>query len=162
MANKAIFLMKLLLNEVVDLAGAITDPTVPHDTFTQISSSYTEGGTPDHDTAWSVLGRLVSAGDIDLTALTDSLGNALDLTGKKIQAIMIKCDSDNLSPISFAEHATNGYGIFGLASFVDISPGGAILLLQNGGNEGVSGTAKIIEITGTGNETFDMALSIGD
>ena len=104
----------------------------------------------------------MSAGDIDLTSLTDSLGNALDLTGKKIQAIMIKCETANVSPISFAEHATNGYGVFGLASFVDISPGGSILLLQNGGNEDVSATAKIIEITGTGAETFDIAISAGD
>lgn len=162
MANSAAYAMKLMLSEVVDLTGAITDPTVQHDTFTALSGSYTDGGSPDHDTAWSVLGRLVSAGDIDLTSLTDTLGNALDLTGKKIQAIMIKCEPLNASAISFAEHATNGYGVFGLASFVDIGPGGSMLLLQNGGNEDVSATAKIIEITGTGAETFDMAISAGD
>lgn len=161
MANSAVYAMKLLLNEDVDFTGAITDPTVQHDTFTALSGSYTAGGSPDHDTSWSVLTRLVSTGDLDLTSLTDTLGDALDLTTKKIHAIMIKHTGAS-GAITFKNHATNGYGIFGLESLVVLAVGGSILLLQNGGNEAVSATAKIIEITGTGSDSFDMAISAGD
>lgn len=162
MANKAVFQMKLTLHEVIALTGGFTDPTETHDLFTAISSSYTQGGSPDHDTSWSVIDRTVTTGDIDLTALVDSMNNALDLTGKFIHAIMIKCASGNSAKMTFQEHVTNGYGLFGLGSSVILEPGASILLLANGGNEAVSASAKVIDINGTGSNTFDMAISAGD
>ena len=161
MANKATFLQRLKITEDVDLSAYATDPTITHD-MGDVSSSYTQGGTPDHDTAWSVDGRAQSTGDIDLTQITDSKGDALDLTGKKIHAIFIRCDAANAAKLTFQEHATNGYGIFGLGTSVILEPGASILLLANGGNEAVSGTAKIIDIDGTSGDTFDMVISAGD
>lgn len=162
MANKAVFKMSLTLSEVIALGNGITDPTEQHDLFTAISSSYTQGGSPDHDTSWSVVGRNVNVGDIDLTSLTDSLGDALDLTGKFVHAIMIK-HKTGTNQIEFKEHVTNGYGLFGLGTGVILkTAGAAILLLANGGNEAVSASAKIIDINGTAGDTFDMAISAGD
>jgi len=161
MADKATFKMMLAITETVDLTGSMTDPAVIHK-VPDVSSSYTVGGTPDHDTPWSVINRDVVTGDIDLTAITDSKGDALDLTNKKVHAIMITCKSTNVGKTTFQEHVTNGYGIFGLGTSVILEPGASILLLANGGNEAVSASAKVIDVAGTSGDLFSMCISAGD
>lgn len=69
------------------------------------------------------------AATIDLTALTNGFGDALDGTGLKVQLFYFVSASDNTDTITIVDGATNGYNIFGdAAGQITVPVGGKVLL----------------------------------
>lgn len=100
---------------------------------------------------------------IDLTALTNLAGAALDFTGLKVQLVMVKAASSNTAAVVFTDHAINGYNIFGAADgSVTIHPGGFVLY---GGNDQLDDVAaadkQIVATSGDADAVAQIVLVAG-
>lgn len=101
---------------------------------------------------------------IDLTALTDAFGAALDGTGLKVQTVIIVNPAGNAS-INIAPGASNPYPLLGAANDITIPAHASVdthisMFLPEGCPD-VSGTVKTLDITGTGTQTFKLGLTLG-
>jgi len=89
----------------------------------------------------------------DLTAapLAENTGDTIDLTGKKLVAILFAAAAaNNAGGVTIGAHATNGYNVAGNADTFKIFPGETMVRGVNGvasGFPAVGSGAKIIELT---------------
>jgi len=82
--------------------------------------------TTDVDNVYSA--QLTSGSTIDLTSLTNTLGNALDLTGERVVAIKFKNASTTGSDaINITQGASNPYPLLGSSFSLDLEPRQSIL-----------------------------------
>lgn len=101
---------------------------------------------------------------VDLTALLDAVGAAVDGTGLKVQCLIIKNPAGNAS-INMAPGASNGYDIFGASNDITI-PGHAtydnyLSFYFPEGTPDVAAGDKTLDFTGTGTQTFYLGIVLG-
>ncbi|MCF8218782.1 MAG: hypothetical protein K9J21_07345 [Bacteroidales bacterium] len=107
--------------------GAI-DQTVKHSDFNEVVnfSPSSDTVTSDVDTVYSA--QLTSGSTIDLTSLTNTLGNSMDLTGQRIMAVKFKNLSETgTDVINITQGATNPYPLFGSTFSLDLESKQSIL-----------------------------------
>ena len=100
---------------------------------------------------------------LDLAALTrGSELSALDMTGLKVQAFLIRAKAANGALITVTDGLTNGYLLFGdAAGQVTLDPGDAVMMLFNESLPDVGGSAKTIDFAGTGTDAFEIIIVAG-
>lgn len=103
------------------------------------------------------------AATIDLTSLS-GVGGTVDATGLKLQGMLFKNRAGN-APITITAGASNGYLLFGTSGSVVLSAhasrDGQLCILNPEGLPDVSGTAKTIDVAGTGSQVFDAVFLFG-
>jgi len=118
--------------------------------------SYTDGGTrndADHVYADTVL----NDGTIDLTSLTNSLGESLDLTGEVVVAAKFALADDEGATVTISQGAANPYPLFGSTFSIELKANQSLLFKADTVLIPISATAKDIDYNSSGTTT---ALSI--
>lgn len=141
-------------------AAATNDKTITHSGFNKPDTTLNASSTPPV-TKCSYSQPALSGGayTINLAALTGSNGVAVDLTGLKVQAVKIKNNGAN--PMTFTEGASNGYALLGTTFLFTVQPGQEIMLLGNDATPDVAAGDRTIDVTGTGTQSFDLAVVAG-
>ncbi len=144
------------------IGSAAGNNTVVHNgyNFTKILDA---GSTPP-GTQVSAFAQALTAGTatIDLTSLPTTNGQTgFDMTGQKVQVLMVKAPSSNANVITIADGAANGYGGFGASFLIELQPGQQALLYGNDATPDVGGAAKNWDITGTGAQVMEFHIVAG-
>lgn len=134
---------------------------VTHTNFNS-AASLSAATTPPVTTA-AFFQQLLTAGaaTIDLTALTGTNGATVNLTGLKVQAIKFKALATNANPITIGEGASNGYELLGSGWTLDLAPGQEIVIYGNDATPDVGGSAKEIDLAGTGTQGLEVSIVAG-
>ena len=105
---------------------------------------------------------VASADAIDLTAVEDHSGAEQDFTGLKLQAVWIKADADNeaASTVTFEPGSSNGYDLFGASGQITLGPGDECMFVFQDSLEDVSGTAKAIDVSSSGDATAAYSITL--
>jgi hypothetical protein len=96
---------------------------------------------------------------IDLTALPGTGGATVDGTGLKVQ--LIRIHNKGAAAMTFADGVTNGYELLGAAWTITLPPGGAMQFYLPDTAPDIGASAKTIDVTGTGTQTFDLSIVMG-
>lgn len=111
--------------------------------------------SPILNEVWSGTFSLTAgAGSVDLAALARTGRTALDITGKRILGYRV--DSLGTAAITIATGATNGYAID-----VVVGAGGTAQQWNPAGFGTVDSTHDTLDVSGTGTDSFRLALWIG-
>lgn len=118
-------------------------------TMTTNAGSLT-GGASTAVVATPQIGGANGSRTIDMTSLTDLAGSALDMTGLKVQLVLIAANSANTAALAFTDGATDGYNIWGDASgSVTVQIGGIQYFYAADNLDEVSSSDKTIDVTST-------------
>ena len=156
--------MNFTANEVLSLDAA-TDAPISQDGFNLANVRLSSTSTPAvTKSSYKEYALIAGALTIDLTALTDAVGAALDGTGLKVQTVIIVNPAGNAA-INIAPGASNPYPLLGTGNDITI-PAHATQLTVIGmylpdGTPDVSGSVKTLDITGTGTQTFKLGITLG-
>lgn len=101
------------------------------------------------------------SGSLDLRALTGVNGVAVDLNGLKPRAILFENPTSNANPITIAKGASNGYTGLGSSATITLQVGQSALLDMADNATAVSGTVKVLDITGTGSQVLKYQIVAG-
>ncbi len=102
-------------------------------------------------------------GSIDLTALPGiTADETVNGTGLKVQYLKFTNPSTNANKITVAKGASNGYFLDNATtwSFV-LAPGQTMTVNCNGASAVIGGSAKIIDVTGTGSQILNVQVVMG-
>jgi hypothetical protein len=128
------------------------------------STTLNAASTPAATQVWSDRASLTAgAATIDLTALARANLSALDLTGLKVQVILIRNLSTNTGTLEIDVGAANGYNILGSATSEAVLPvGGFLFAYLPEGTPDVSGTASDIDLVSADTDaTYDVLIVAG-
>lgn len=159
--------LQVVFQALEDLSGidGVTTPQFTYNGFNVARTNFTSASTPVVDRVSYQTYAIGGGGttDIDLTALLSSQ-NAIDGTGKKVQAILVKSKAGN-DMVTVGPGASNAYAPWGASNEVDIyataSLAGFAVAYQPEGLPDISGSAKNIRITGTAGDEVDIAIWLG-
>jgi len=141
-----------------DLETASIEQTVRHERLNEIVNfrPTTDTVTTDVDNVYSA--TLTSNGTIDLTSLTNTLGNAVDLTGERVVAMKFKNASTTGSgAINVTQGASNPYPLFGSSFSLDLEPRQSVLYKCDTALVDVDGSNLGIDYT-LDSDTLDVLL----
>ena len=93
---------------------------------------------------------------LDLTAIPYGIGTC-NGTGKQVTEITVK--NNGAASLTIAPHATNGYDLTAGGGAIVIGPGDTYSA-KLAGSEEISGTAKVLALTGTGSQTSKWTLKL--
>lgn len=130
----------------------------------KINSEYNLNSSTSPDAELVYMGLQSLSGGaltIDLTALTDSEGNTIASTGKKVRAILAKGTSTNAGAITIAVGASNGYELGGSAFSVDIDASDWFLAFFGTHAPDIAAGAKTLDCSGTTTESFKLIIVFG-
>jgi len=140
---------------------AVSNPTLNHSGY-DISETLNASSTvPLSNALYFEKALVAGVATIDLTALTDSVGNAVDGTTKKLRVFRVSAPTSNTGPITVTTGAANGYAPYGTAGKIVVSPGQANLHYLEGDASAISATVKDIDLSGTGAETLKVTIWLG-
>lgn len=134
---------------------------VTHDQFNQSQALTGASNVPVSKCAYFEQALTAGAASIDLTALTGTNGGAVNGTGLKVQAILIKNKSTNSNVMTFAVGASNGYNLAGAGWSEALLPGQWTLKFLNEAAPDVAAGAKTLDIAGTGAEVAQIGIVLG-
>lgn len=139
--------MTVSVAETVTTASEVATGATGSHNLSQ-SASLSEGSTPPATKAFSDEIQLASGtSTLDLTNLLDIAQRALDLSGLKVQTIMLAAPDTNTEPVTVEPAASNGYDIFGDASgHIALPPGCSACFQFHDDLPDVAPTAKDIAI----------------
>jgi hypothetical protein len=137
--------------------------------YSQLNKILDGSTTPIADTVVDLSFTLAGASTTkDLTAAPDAkdIADTVDLTGKKLVAILIVAASDNnAAGVTVVPGAVNGYDILGAAADrLTIYPGQTVCLFQLGATsswDAVGAADKTIDFTGTLGDELDILAVFG-
>ncbi len=124
--NSTRLVSQLSVSEQLETASI--DQTVNHQRLDEIVSfrPTSDTVTTDVDNVYSA--TLSSGSTIDLTSLTNTLGDAMDLTGGRIVAIKFKNTATTGSDVvNITEGASNPYPLWGSTYSIDLAPRQSVL-----------------------------------
>lgn len=101
------------------------------------------------------------AATIDLTALTGLNGASVTFTGLKVQSVKFRNKATNANDITITEGASNGYELLGNGFTLILKPGQEAQFYLNDAAPDVGGSAKTIDISGTGTQVLEVAMVAG-
>ena len=114
--------------------------------------SYQDGGTrTDADHVWA--DTVLNDGTIDLTSLTNSLGESLDLTGEVVVAVKFKLQDDAAATCTISQGAANPYLLFGATYSFQLKANQSILFKADTVLPVISATAKDIAYDSSNDST---------
>lgn len=140
---------------------AASTPSVTHNGFN--TTQNLNSGTTPPVTQVAAFIQLLSAGaaTIDLTALTGTNGSSVSGSGLKIQAIKVIALGTNANPVTLKFGASNPYNLMGSAWQVALSAGEEFLFFGNNAAPTIGGSAKTIDLSGTGTQGVDVIIVMG-
>jgi cytoskeletal protein RodZ len=103
-------------------------------------------------------------GSIDLTALPGlNVNETIDGTGLKVQLLKFKVPTSNANKVTVAKGGSNGYGLAsdGTTWTWTGSPGQSQMFYLADLSPDVASGARIIDVTGTGTQTLEVAIVLG-
>jgi hypothetical protein len=103
---------------------------------------------------------VTGAKTLDLTAIAGTLGATVDMTGLKLQHLILKNKTGN-GDMVFTEGATSGYEAMGDGWKVTLKAGQYIGFNGLDLTPDVAGGAKNIDVTGTGTQSFQIFAIFG-
>ena len=134
---------------------------VTHD---QLNIEKTLGaGTTPPATKVAAFQKALSAGaaTIDLAALVGTNGAALDGTGLRVQAILLKNPATNANAITVAIGASNGYDGLGADFSITLQPDAHALIFANNSGGYIGPTKKTLDLSGTLAQVLDVIIVMG-
>jgi len=165
--------------DVTETVAAAYSPASPVDgvsnvrrfnAYNQLNKILDSGTTPKADTVVD-LSFALSGGTTktwDLTAAPDAknIAATVNLTGKKLVAMLIVADADNdAAGMTMVAGASNGYDIFGAsADRLTLYPGQTVCLFQSGAAsswDAVAAGDKTIDFVGTDGDAVDILAVFG-
>lgn len=153
--------MTMAIAEVITSPSELAAVNAQHD-FAERLTLKADSTAPATKAFSDRLSLAAGTKSVDLAALTDAAGVALNLTGLKVQAIVVKAAAANTSTITMQAHGTNGYNILGASGLAVIPAGGVIFASLNEGAPDVGASAKVIEFTSSDvDASFDIVLVAG-
>lgn len=133
--------------------------TVTHTGYNS-SATLNSGSTPPATKCAYFLQALSGgAATIDLTSLTGTNGATVNTNGLKVQVFKAKNMGSNV--MTFSEGASNGYELAGNGWTVAVQPGQEFLFYGYDATPDVGGSAKTIDIAGTGSQTAQISIVAG-
>lgn len=165
-----------MILDVIETADAADTPASGDGGNTRTYSQYSRelnlsgvtGSYPEIGNRVADLSKAIGGGgtvDIDLTAApwAGNISTAVDFTGKKLVAILLKAPRTNTGGITVAPQGGNGYNLFGSSGQITVSPGQQYLMSFGDPSGSVTVTtpavaagAKDIRYTGTATETLQV------
>jgi len=133
-------------------------------THNQFNVSETLTGTTDTPVSkCAYFEQALSSGTatIDLTNLSGTNGGTIDGTGLKVQCFLATNKSTNENSITISKGASNGYGLGGDSWSHQLEVGQSILIYGNESADDISGSAKTIDLSGTGTEILQVGIVMG-
>jgi hypothetical protein len=155
---------KLLAIETLETgvpAAAAADKTVTHSGFDRTFTLNSATTPPATKCAYFSQALSTGAATIDLTALPGVNGGTVNGTGLKVQAIRFENPAANANAITIGEGASNGYELLGNAWTVPLQPGQIAQYYLKDLSPDISGSAKTMDLTGTGSQTLNVSLVLG-
>jgi len=101
------------------------------------------------------------AATVDLTSLTTVSGRNFSLSGLKVRQMKLTNPSANANAITIAKGAANGYTGFDAAFKITLQPGQSWLFDDAGNGVLVDATHKTLDLTGTGTQALQIAITGG-
>jgi hypothetical protein len=152
------------LNSSLTVSEELTTPSiaqeVKHNDLNEVINFRPSGDsvTTDVDNVYSAI--LSNSGTIDLTSLTNTLGNSLDLTNEKVMAVKFKAKSDNDSIITITQGSSNPYDFMSTTFNLKLRANQSLLYKCDTANGDVGASAKTIDYTlkSTGADTLYVLL----
>ena len=158
----ASYILEVKAKERPDLPGLGTDPIFTHQ-ITGLVGTLTSTSPVPATKVFS--GQVTLSGgalEFQLDTLTDLEGDALTLTGLKVQLAFFRNQGGN-AVIDIEDGTANPYFLFSDAAGQKVSllAGQAILLFGNEASPDVGSGASDIKLTGTGSEKIDVIIVAG-
>lgn len=152
------------LNSSLTVSEELTTPSIEqvikHNNLNEVVNfrPTTDTVNSDVDNVYSAI--LSSSGSIDLTSLTNTLGNSLDLTDERVMAIKFKAKSDNDSIITITQGASNPYDLMTTTFNLKLRANQSLLYKCDTLSGDVGASAKTIDYTlkSTGADTLYVLL----
>lgn len=161
MSVTAKLLQQLTVTETLDTGvDAVESPVVVHNAFNVSQTLNASSTVPATKVASDTAALVAGAKTIDLTALPGVGGGTVDGTGLKLQAVLIKNPAGN-GTLTVTKGASNGYALWGSTYSVQVPPGGSVLAYFADQLADVSGSAKNIDVAGTGTQSFSYSFLLG-
>jgi hypothetical protein len=107
---------------------------------------------------------VAGVGTIDLTALPGDTSEEIVVgTGLKVQSLKFRNPTTNANKITVAKGASNVYGMgaSGDTWTNTLSPGMEMTVYGDDANPDVGGSAKVIDVTGTGAQVLNVGITLG-
>jgi len=98
---------------------------------------------------------------VDLTSLTNTLGQSLDLTAERIVAVKFKSRITNTGTIIIQPGAANGYDLFGATFKITLEPAQSLLYKCDTMLDEIGASDKNLLFT-CGSDTLDLILITAD
>ena len=117
------------------------------------------GGTPPVNAAAVYGEELTSSQALDLTALVRSVEATLDVTGLKVQGFLLT-NLSTVNTVVIADSGANAYLLNGGAA-ITVPPTGSVVVMAPEKLADVDATHKIITLTATAGQKFQLALIFG-
>lgn len=111
---------------------------------------------PVSKAAYFVAALSGGAAVLDLTALPGGVTGNVDLTSKRV--VLFKLANPGTNPVAVAADGTNGYLLLGASGSAVVPAGGELTVYLANGGPVVGGSAKRIALTGTGTDSFNVAV----
>lgn len=155
--NSGRLVSQLTVNE--QLVSGQLDESINHTRLNEVVN-FRQGTDYEASNVYSA--RLTTGTSIDLTSVTNTLGEAVDLTNERILAVKFKNSAETgTGVVNITQGATNPYPLFGSTFSIDLAPKQSILYNCDIALSGVSGTAFQIDYT-LNSDTLEVLLITGD
>lgn len=116
------------------------------------SINYRDGDTRnDADLVYA--DTVINDGTLDLTSLTNTLGESLDLTGQVIMAIKFLVEDDSAATFDITQGSSNSYPLFGATYDFTLEANQSLLFKCDSVLIPVSGSAKNIDYDSSNDST---------
>lgn len=118
-----------------------------------VAGSYTIGAG---DTTIDLTSDAPVMGAVDGSGLPEA---SEDLTGKKLQAVIVETPTANAAAVTVKPAAANGYALWGATNEVDFLPHTNLMMVcQDSDQPAVAAGAKDIVLSGTQNDVINLIL----
>ena len=141
--------------------------TLRHNQFSvgeiTFESSAQGAAIPEAITKGMAFKKALSAGaaTIDLTSLIGTLGDSESFSGLKVQGVLFYAPTSNADPITLTEGASNGYELMGDGWKATLKGGQSLLFRGFEKTPDVGGSAKTIDVSGTGTQEIYVVICAG-
>jgi hypothetical protein len=161
MAVSCVYALTMTVTET--LSGS-TVPALSASNNSLIHSGYNKSGTlnasstaPATKCAHVLQALTAGAATIDLTAVQGTQGN-VTFSGLKIQLFRATATTGNANVLTLTEGASNGYELAGNTWKVGLLSGQSFMFFGNDGAPDVGGSAKDIDLAGTGSQSVEISI----
>lgn len=147
----------LTVNE--DIVSITINQRLTHNSLNE-TVNYKDGAAR-HDVDLVYADTIKNTQTIDLTTLTNTLGQTLDLTAQRVVAVKFKSRLTNAGTIVIEPGVSNGYDLLGAAFKITLEPAQSLLFKCDTMLDEISGTDKTLLFT-CGSDTLDLILITAD